>query len=193
VTPSPIPTSLYSDTPAASAHNYPAVLKDRGPNQKCRVPPPVPPRSPKRGGGHHFAQHHYHRGGESPSSPNCITALSPVSAKPRRRSSPKSLSPEPANNKAKCQPRPELAVHHNFERKKHLPTYQGGNRQHFNGLNNLSNIYPKHYLHSDESPHAPTAAFDGMRPRNALHPRPYLSNKGGLSPADSTEDPEFYV
>ncbi|XP_065344173.1 phosphatidylinositol 4-phosphate 5-kinase type-1 alpha-like isoform X12 [Cloeon dipterum] len=64
VTPSPIPTSLYSESPMAagstcsSAHNYPAVLKDR---PKSRVPPPVPPRSPNRGGGRHMAQHHLHQ------------------------------------------------------------------------------------------------------------------------------------
>ncbi|XP_059483937.1 phosphatidylinositol 4-phosphate 5-kinase type-1 alpha isoform X2 [Neocloeon triangulifer] len=74
VTPSPVPTSLYSESPAptassttSSAHNYPAVLKDRGPpSQKGRVPPPVPPRSPKqRGGGHHMVQHHYRGGGNT--------------------------------------------------------------------------------------------------------------------------------
>lgn len=54
--------SVNVSTPTSTTHSYPAVLKDRAPSQKCRVPPPVPPRSPKRGGGHHFA-HHMHRGG----------------------------------------------------------------------------------------------------------------------------------
>lgn len=193
MTPSPIPTSLYSETPSSlasttsSAHNYPAVLKDRGLTQKCRVPPPVPPRSPKRGGGHHFVQHHHHHrgGGESPSSPHYLTAWSPT--EPRRHST--GLVPEATYNRVKRNSRPELPV---IERKRRAPYNQGDYLRHYHGQNILSTVTPKH-LHSDDAP-KPPAAFDGMRPpRNALHPRPNPGYKGGLSPADSIDDPEYYV
>lgn len=197
MTPSPIPTSLYSETPSSltstsSTHNYPAVLKDRGLTQKCRVPPPVPPRSPKRGGGHHFVQHHHHHrgGGESPSSPHYLTAWSPISGKPRRLSTGILSDPDATCNKARRSSRPELPVK---ERRKREPYNQGDYLRHYNhGQNILSTVNPKH-LHYDDAP-KPPAAFDGMRPpRNALHPRPKPGYKGGLSPADSIDDPEFYV